>query len=439
MYYYKDEVPVPILTMVDDALAITECGYKSSMMNAFINTKTSIKKLQYGVDKCFKMHVGKTCIEEICPDLHVDGWKLRMVDEIETGALKQVEEFTGSHAVKEVQSEKYLGDILSSDGKNHKNMMARKNRGTGIITQIMTKLNDIFFGNYYFQVAFIWRNTYLISSLLTNSEAWYSLNQSDVEILESVDENYLRRIFEAPISTPIEMLYLELGVIPIRFIIQERRLNFLWYILHEDEESLINMVLKSQMKNPVNGDWSKSCLKSLEDLEIDLSIEEIERMKEDNFRSMVRKKTEDSALKYLNKMKGKHSKVMDISHTSLDMQPYLEASETTIQERKFLFSLRSRMVDVKTNYREKYKDTICPCCKAEEDNQEHLLSCSKLDVSGTLVDSTVNYDDLFQSNIQRQVNTMRVIRSRYKQRKKMKNSPLKGAQVIQDLWSTVIM
>jgi hypothetical protein len=84
------------------------------------------------------------------------------------------------------------------------------------------------------------------------------------------------------------------------------------------------------------------------------------------------------------------------------------------------------MVDVKTNYREKYPDTICPCCKADEDNQEHLLSCSKLDVSGTLVDSTVNYDDLFHSNIPRQVNTMRVIRSRYKQRKKMKNSPLKG-------------
>ena len=142
---------------------------------------------------------------------------------------------------------------MSSDGKNHTNMMARKNRGTGIITQIMTKLNDIFFGKYYFQVAFIWRNTYLISSLLTNSEAWYDLNQSDVEILESVDENFLRKIFEAPISTPIGMLYLELGVIPIRFIIQERRLNFLGYILHEDEESLINMVLKSQLRNPVMG------------------------------------------------------------------------------------------------------------------------------------------------------------------------------------------
>ena len=426
LYYYKDEVPVPILTMVDDALAITECGYKSSMMNAFINTKTSIKKLQYGVDKCFKMHVGKTCTEEICPDLHVDGWKLRMVDEVETGGTRQVEEFTGSHAINEVQSEKYLGDILSSDGKNHKNMIARKNRGTGIITQIMTKLNDIFFGKYYFQVAFIWRNTYLISSLLTNSEAWYDLSQADIAILESVDEDFLRKIFEAPISTPIEMLYLELGVIPIRYIIQERRLNFLWYILHEDNESLINMVLKSQLMNPVKGDWSRSCLKSLEDLEIDLRIEDIESMKEENYRSMVRKKTEESALKYLNRMKEKHSKVMDISHTSLDMQPYLEADDTTIQERKFLFSLRSRMVDVKTNYRGKYTDTICPCCNVEEDQQEHLLTCTKLDVFGTLVSSTVNYDDLFGSDIPNQVSIMRILRARYKLRKKMKNCPTQG-------------
>ena len=43
----------------------------------------------------------KTCVEEICPDLHVDGWKL---NEVETGVTKQ----TGSHAVKEVQSETYF-------------------------------------------------------------------------------------------------------------------------------------------------------------------------------------------------------------------------------------------------------------------------------------------------------------------------------------------
>ena len=89
LYYYKDEVPVPILTMVDDALAITECGYKASMMNSYLNTKTSIKKLQYGVDKCFKMHIGRKCIQEICPDLYVNGWKVKNITEFETGVSKK--------------------------------------------------------------------------------------------------------------------------------------------------------------------------------------------------------------------------------------------------------------------------------------------------------------------------------------------------------------
>ena len=228
LYYYKDEVPVPILTMVDDALAITECGFKTTMMNSYLNTKTKIKKLQYGVDKCFKMHVGKQCNSDICPDLHVDSWKMKTVNEVETGGNKLVDEYTGLHEMKEVETEKYLGDVISSDGKNLKNMMARKGRGTGITNQIMTKLEYVCFGKHFFQVAVIWRNTYLISSLLTNAEAWVNVINADIDILECVGESLLRKILEDSLTTPIEMLYLEMGVTPIRVIIKERRMNFLW-------------------------------------------------------------------------------------------------------------------------------------------------------------------------------------------------------------------
>ena len=86
--------------------------------------------------------------------------------------------------MKEVETEKYLGDVISSDGKNLKNMMARKGRGTGITNQIMTKLEDVCFGKHFFQVAVIWRNTYLISSLLTNAEAWVNVINADIDILK---------------------------------------------------------------------------------------------------------------------------------------------------------------------------------------------------------------------------------------------------------------
>ena len=104
LYYYKEEVPVPILTMVDDALAVTECGYKADMMNAFLNTKTNIKKLQYGVKKYFNMHIGKKCIAEICPNLQVDGWTMKNVKEVETGRNRLKEEYAGSHVMQDVQS-----------------------------------------------------------------------------------------------------------------------------------------------------------------------------------------------------------------------------------------------------------------------------------------------------------------------------------------------
>ena len=35
LYNYKNEVPIPPLTMVDDVLCISECGFKTAMVNSF--------------------------------------------------------------------------------------------------------------------------------------------------------------------------------------------------------------------------------------------------------------------------------------------------------------------------------------------------------------------------------------------------------------------
>jgi hypothetical protein len=366
----------------------------------------------------------------------VDEWKMKTVEEAETGAIENVEEFSGSHKMKEVLEERYLGDIVSSDGRNHKNMVARKNKGIGIVNQIMTKLEDVCFGRYYFKVAVVWRNTYLISSLLTNAEAWYCLTKADVDILESVDESLLRTILEAPVSTPIEMLYLELGVVPIRFKIEERRLNFLWYILHEDEESLISMFLQAQMENPVPGDWAQTCIQNLEDLNITMTIRDIKVMPEQTFRRIIKEKTELKALEYLNHLKGRHSKVMDINHQSLNMQLYLEPNEMNIQESKFLFALRSRMVDVRANYREKHFITLCPGCKLEEETQEHLLRCINLQETGTVTTTTPEYQDLFSCNLHKQVKIARILRTQFKLRNK-KNNHSSGPSDLDSTWSAV--
>ena len=51
-------VKIPPLGMVDDIATVSKCGVDSVQMNAYLNAKTNMKKLQFGVAKCKKMHLG---------------------------------------------------------------------------------------------------------------------------------------------------------------------------------------------------------------------------------------------------------------------------------------------------------------------------------------------------------------------------------------------
>ena len=57
-------------------------------------------------------------------------------------------------------------------------------------------------------VHFILREAMLVNGILTNSEAWYGLSDSKIELLEQVDEQFLRIFLEVGKGCPKEMLYL---------------------------------------------------------------------------------------------------------------------------------------------------------------------------------------------------------------------------------------
>ena len=93
------------------------------------------------------------------------------------------------------------------------------------------------------------------------------------------------------------MLYLGLGATPIRNILKSRRLNFLHYILHEDKKSLIYTFLKAQLSEPTKQDWGETILKDIDEFEMNLSLDEIERMTKPKFQSLVKKKEKINTLK----------------------------------------------------------------------------------------------------------------------------------------------
>ena len=100
LYYFKNKVPIPPLGLVDDLFTISTCGVKTTMMNNYINSKTAMKRLQFGTSKCIKLHVGKSCNKTLCKDLFVGGWKVDAVTDTETGICAQTEHFGGMEEMK---------------------------------------------------------------------------------------------------------------------------------------------------------------------------------------------------------------------------------------------------------------------------------------------------------------------------------------------------
>ena len=122
----------------------------------------------------------------------------------------------------QVTEDTYLGDIVSQDGSNLKNVRSRVGKGIGIISQIMTILETVSFREYYFQIAMTLRETMLLNGILTNSEIWYNLKQTEIEEFEELDRCLLRKIFGTKISCPKEALHLESGTLSIGTLIKSK-------------------------------------------------------------------------------------------------------------------------------------------------------------------------------------------------------------------------
>ena len=74
--------------MCDDLLVISECGYKSELAAAYINSQAQFNYLQFGLSKCSKMHIGKTKQKLKCTPIFLDQWTTQ---EIENKRIGKVE------------------------------------------------------------------------------------------------------------------------------------------------------------------------------------------------------------------------------------------------------------------------------------------------------------------------------------------------------------
>ena len=120
-------------------------------------------------------------------------------------------------------------------------------------------------------------------------------------------------------------------------------------------------------------------------------------MKKNKFKKELKKEIQDKSFQYLNELR--KSKLSKLNYTKYKIQSYLTSTKLTNEEKSLLFSLRTRMVRVKDNFKNEFGNNNLSCslqCGQYED-QQHLLNCDILiqNCEALYNDTSVKYEDLF--------------------------------------------
>ena len=155
---------------------------------------------------------------------------------------------------------------------------------------------------------------------------------------------------------------------------------------------------------------------------IDLSLHEIKNMSKDTFKTLIHTAVKSRAFSWLVAKLSQLEKIKNISDSKLEMQNYLEQPILSINQTKFWFSARGKMLFVRTNYPNMENKKFCPLCATELekvlDTQEHLLSCV-MSNSAEVIENYTSYNDLFSANLLKQRQISLILESRYTLRKKI--------------------
>ena len=165
-------------------------------------------------------------------------------------------------------------------------------------------------------------------------------------------------------------------------------------ILQQSDTSTILKFFNLQLEQPTRGDWASTCRQDLKDLSIDKSLEEIKQMTKIQFSKLVKQKSRSKAMIYLTGKQGTKGK--EIQYENLEMSEYLLPSTPalTIEERRKLFSMRNKMVDIANNFPKSDIKEKCSCGKIED--MQHIYESEQFNTNS--MDNSLQYEKIYNGD-----------------------------------------
>ena len=180
-------------------------------------------------------------------------------------------------------------------------------------------------------------------------------------------------------TTSHEAFFLELGIVPLGVIFKKRRINYLHYILTNDESEMLSRFLNAQDSNPVKNDWITQCRKDLRDFKIKEDFQFIKSKSEYSFKNYVQVKSMEYCLTMLQTLQESHSKMDNIYYPEMSLQQYFKNPKLSMKTKQDVFLFRTRMSQFGENFRGSRGAVPCPFqCPMQLDTQQHSFKCSAI-------------------------------------------------------------
>ena len=106
----------------------------------------------------------------------------------------------------------------------------------------------------------------------------------------------------------------------------------------------------------------------------------------------------------------------NLNYSSLELQPYLKCDKMYNRTKKFLFRLRTRMVNLPHNFGKKIK---CKICLIGDADQVHLIKCLRIKIVYPELLKDLNYYDIFDTDIKKQTEIAKIMEQAYRVREEI--------------------
>ena len=383
-YELANELLIVVLLWVDDVLTCAVGDDEQEQILKRIDDFAKRHRLQWGQAKCNVMRVG------VHKKPHeTKTWKL------------------GSMPIEETTTYRYLGDIISNDGKNTKNIELRKTKTYATTININSIASTEVLRHIETSVLLELHDKITIPGLLANAESW-SLSKTEHAEIEKIEYQALRNLFDLPLHIPIPALIFTFGTLYTHFRIEKKRLIYLHRILNRENSHWTKQALDILIEENIG--WAKTMKQTLLSLDLPTELTIIQNKRPNEWKKLVNEKIEiknkmrliDDCHKMVEGQKVKKTKTAHIVE-QLNSDQYTrmlspDLQNLSKQETKTIIIARFRMLECGVNFKGTM-NIVCQTCKKNDDENHRLNHCKRFMTTNHYNDTTKpNFNDVYSSN-----------------------------------------